>query len=140
MDIGLIYIVLAQLFWSTELILVRKFFPTTDSLFLSAVGSIIGTIFYIPFFMASKTKLFSMPPKEIIILVIYSLTSWFLAQIFFISGIQRGLNAFTITLATLTFPVFSVILAMIFLKETLTIKAVIGGILIIVGFLIISIK
>jgi drug/metabolite transporter (DMT)-like permease len=137
MDIGLVYIVFAQLLWATELILVRKFFPDMNAFFLSAVGSVIGTLFYLPGLFVFKEKI---APGSWVILFIYAFTSWFLAQIFFISGIQRGLNAFTVTLATLTLPIFAVIMGMIFLKETLTLRAIIGGILIIVGFLIISLK
>lgn len=137
MDIGLVYIVFAQLLWSTELILVRKFFPDMNPFFLSAIGSVIGTIFYLPGFFFFKEKVSG---GNWVVLLIYAITSWFLAQIFFIAGVQRGLNAFTVTLATLTLPVFSVIMGMIFLKETLTLKAVFGGILIVIGFLVISLK
>ena len=137
MDIGLIYIVFAQLLWATELILVRKFFPGMNAFFLSAVGSVIGTMFYLPGLFIFREKVSA---GNWIILIIYAVTSWFLAQIFYISGIQRGLNAFTVTLATLTLPVFAVIMGIIFLKETLTLRAIFGGILIVIGFLIISLK
>lgn len=81
-----------------------------------------------------------MSPKEIVILIIYSLTSWFLAQIFYVTGIQKGTTAFTVTLSTLSMPIFAIIMGMIFLKEIVTIKEVMGGVLMIIGFLLISIK
>jgi drug/metabolite transporter (DMT)-like permease len=137
MDIGLVYIVLAQLMWSTELILVRKFFPGMHPFFLSAIGSVIGSVFYLPGLFVYKEKISS---GNWIILIIYAITSWFLAQILFITGVQRGLSAFTVTLATLTLPIFSVIMGMIFLKEVLTLRAIIGGALIVIGFLVISLK
>jgi len=132
---GLIYIIFAQFFWATELILVRKFFPTKNPIFLSAIGYIIGSLFYLPTVFIFKEKL---AVKDWGIIVIYALTSWFLAQIFYITGIQKGQNAFVITLATLTMPLFALILSSIFLKEAITIKAIIGGIFMIVGFLILS--
>ncbi|KKP36597.1 MAG: Permease, drug/metabolite transporter (DMT) superfamily [Candidatus Roizmanbacteria bacterium GW2011_GWA2_32_13] len=138
--IGLIYIIIAQFFWASEIILIRKFFPNVNSLFLSAIGSIIGSIFYLPIIFVSKTKLSSMSSKEIVILVIYSLTSWFLAQIFYVVGIQKGTTAFIITLSTLSMPIFAIIMGTIFLKEVITIKAIIGGILMMIGFLLVSIK
>lgn len=138
--IGLIYVIIAQFFWATELILIRKFFPNVNSLFLSAIGSVIGSIFYLPILISSKTKLFSMSPKDILILVIYSLTSWFLAQIFYVTGIQKGTTAFAVTLSTLSMPIFAIIMGMIFLKEIITIKEILGGVLMIIGFLLISIK
>lgn len=137
--IGLIYVIIAQFFWATELILIRKFFPNVDSLFLSAIGSIIGSIFYLPILISSKTNLLAMSPKEIFILVIYSITSWFLAQIFYVTGIQKGTTAFAVTLSTLSMPIFAIIMGMIFLNEVITIKAVIGGVLMIIGFLLISV-
>jgi len=108
-----------------------------NAFFLSAVGSVIGTMFYLPGLFIFREKVSA---GNWIILIIYAVTSWFLAQIFYISGIQRGLNAFTVTLATLTLPVFAVIMGIIFLKETLTLRAIFGGILIVIGFLIISLK
>lgn len=137
MNTGLIYIVLAQLFWSTEMILIRKFFPDVNSLFLSAIGSVIGSIFYLPVLFAVKQQV---SLKNWIILIIYAFTSWFLAQIFYVSGIQKGLSTFSISLATLTLPIFSIILGAIFLKEALTLRVVIGGVFMIAGFLIISLK
>lgn len=137
MNIGLLFIVIAQLLWSTEMILIRRFFPEMNSLFLSAIGSVIGSIFYLPFLFTIKENISS---KSWLVLVAYALTSWFLAQIFYVSGIQRGLSTFTISLATLTLPVFSILLGSIFLKETITFKMIIGGLLMIIGFLTISIK
>jgi len=135
MNIGLLYVVISQLLWATELILIRKFFPNVNSFFLSAVGSVIGSLFYLPSLFIFKEK-FS--PKSWIILFIYAFTSWFLAQIFYVSGIQKGANAFTVTLATLLMPLFTFVMAAIFLKEVLTIKTIIGGLIMIIGFLIIS--
>jgi len=135
MNIGLIHIIIAQLLWATELILIRKFFPTINSIFLSAIGSVIGSLFYLPTLFVFKEKV---DLKGWLVLFIYAFTSWFLAQIFYISGIQKGTSAFAITLATLTMPFFTFILAAIFLKEALTIKVFIGGLVMIVGFLIIS--
>ena len=120
--------------------LIRKFFHNIDSLFLAAAGSIIGSLFYLPILLTSKTKLFLMSQKEIIILVIYSLTSWFLAQIFYTMGIQKGTSTFTVTLTTLSMPIIALILGAFFLKETITTKAILGGILMFIGFLIISFK
>lgn len=135
MNLGLFYIIIAQFLWATELIIVRKFFPNLNSITLSAIGSIIGSIFYLPSLFVFKEKINS---RDWLILFIYAFTSWFLAQIFYIRGIQKGINAFTITLTTLFFPFFAVVLASIFLKEALTLKIIIGGIIMTIGFLIIS--
>ncbi len=132
---GLIYIVLAQFFWATEIILVRKFFPTKNSLVLSALGCLIASLFYLPTLFFVKDKVTA---KDWWIIALYALTSWFFAQIFYITGIQKGQNAFVVTMTTLTLPLFAIILSSIFLKEAITLKAVIGGIFMIMGFLILS--
>lgn len=135
MDIGLIYIIIAELLWASEIIFIRKFFPSINSLFLAAIGSIIGSIFYLPIFFATKEKL---SLHNLIIIVVYAFTSWFLAQIFYVSGIQKSSNAAAVTFAVLSLPLFTLILSALFLKEPLTIKVILGGIIMIVGFLVIS--
>lgn len=135
MDIGLIYVIIAELFWATEIIIIRKFFPNVNSLFLAAIGSIVGSLFYIPVFFATKQKL---SVNNWIIIVIYALASWFLAQIFYVLGIQKSSNALGVTFAVLSLPLFTLLFSALFLKEALTAKTIIGGMVMIIGFFIIS--
>ncbi len=132
---GLLYIVLANFFWATELILAKRFFPTQNPFLVSGITCIIASVFYLPTFIVYKQK-FTI--QEWVILVILGVTSWFLAQIFYISGIQKSPNAVAATLVTLTMPFCAIIMSIIFLKETLTIKAIFGGILMLAGFLLVS--
>ena len=136
MDIGLIYIIIAELFWATEIIFVRKFFHNVSPLFVASIGSIIGSLFYLPIFLSSKEKL---TLNGLAVIALYAFTSWFLAQIFYVSGIQKSTNGTAVTLAVLSLPLFTLILSAIFLKEPLTLKIIIGGIIMIIGFLVISI-
>ena len=136
MNIGLVYILIAELLWATEMVIIRKFFPSANSVFLAAAGSVLGSLFYLPTLFIFKEKL---SVQSWIIMLVYAFTSWFLAQIFYVSGIQKGISAFAISLAALSLPLFAFILSAIFLKEALTAKTVIGGIIMIIGFLIISI-
>jgi len=76
--------------------------------------------------------------QEWIVLFILGFTSWFLAQLFYVTGIQKSPNAISATLVTLTMPFCALLMSIIFLKETLTIKAIIGGILMLGGFLLVS--
>jgi len=133
---GLLYVIVAQFFWALELILIRKFFPTQNSIAISAITSLIASIFYLPAFIFVKQKF---TPKDYVILVILGVTSWFLAQIFYVTGIQKGANAFVITLVTLLMPLMTFIMAAIFLHETLTPKIIVGGLIMMAGFLIISV-
>lgn len=132
---GLLYVIIAQFFWALELILIRKFFPTQNSVAISSATSIIASILYLPTLLIIRQKFSS---KDIIILIILSITSWFLAQIFYITGIQKGVSAYAITLATLMMPLLTFIMAAVFLKEPITLKILVGGIIMIFGFLIIS--
>jgi len=132
---GLIFIIIANFFWALELILVRKYFPTQSPLLVSAITCVMASLFYAPVFFIYKH---SFTGKEWIILAVLALTSWFLGQIFYVSGIQKSPNAFLATLATLTMPVCAIIMGMIFLKEPFTLKAVAGGVLMVAGFLVVS--
>jgi drug/metabolite transporter (DMT)-like permease len=135
MNIGLIYVLIAEFFWAGELVLIRRFFPDINPIFLASAGSILGSLFYLPTFFIFKQKI---PSGSWLILILYALISWFCAQIFFVTGVQKGLNAFTISLATLSLPFFAFILSTIFLKEPINIKMIVGGIIMTAGFLIIS--
>jgi len=53
---GLLFIVIANFFWATELILVKKFFPTQNTFIVSALTCIIASFFYIPTFIVYKQK------------------------------------------------------------------------------------
>lgn len=132
---GLLFIVIANFFWATELILVRKFFPNQNPFIVSAITCVIASLFYLPAFAVYKQK-FTL--QEWIVLFVLGFTSWFLAQLFYVTGIQKGQSAIATTLATLTMPLCALIMSMLFLKEPFTIKAIVGGILMIGGFLIIS--
>lgn len=132
---GLIFIVIANFFWATELILVKKFFPTQNPFIVSAITCITASVFYLPTFFVYKQK-FTF--QEWVVLFILGLTSWFLAQLFYVTGIQKSQSATAATLVTLTMPFCALLMSMIFLKETLTIKTVIGGLLMLGGFLLVS--
>lgn len=135
--IGLIYVIIAQSLWALELILVRKFFPTQNAIFMAAMTSIIGSIFYLPFIFAIKQRFTSV---EWIVLIILGLTSWFLAQILYVRGIQLSQNAYLASIVTLTMPLLAALMSVFILKEPITLKMVIGGIFMGVGFLIISLR
>ena len=137
MNIGLIYVVLAQFMWAGEIIIVRRFFPTQNPIFISAITSLTATVFYLPSAIVFKQKI---SLNEWLILLVLGFISFFLAQILYITGIQKGGNIYTIVLATLTYYLFAVILGIIFLKEPLSLKTILGGLLMIIGFIIISFK
>lgn len=135
MDVGLIYIIIAEILWAGEIITIRKFFPNANPFFVAGIGSIIGSLFYAPVVFATKQKL-SM--NNWIVMIVYALLSWFLAQMFYVSGIMKSNNSVAITFATLTLPLSTFLLSAIFLKEPVTPKIIFGGAIMIVGFLIIS--
>lgn len=133
--IGLIYILIAQFLWATEFILIRRFFSHHNTFFIMAAASIVGSLFYLPSLFLIKQKV---TWQEILLLIIYGLTSWYLAQVSYAKGIQIANSAFAAALITLMMPMFTLILSFIFLKETITLKVVIGGIFMMLGFLLVS--
>ncbi|MCL4364478.1 DMT family transporter [Patescibacteria group bacterium] len=135
MDLGLLYVIIGELLWAGEIIFIRKFFQHNNPFFVAAAGSIVGSLFYLPVFFASKEKL---SLNSWVVMIIYAFSSWFLAQIFYVAGIQKSSNALGITFAVLSLPLFTLILSALFLKEALTVKTIVGGIVMIIGFLIIS--
>ncbi len=132
---GLLFIIIANFCWATELILIRKFFPTQNPFVISAITCVMASVFYAPAFFMYKQK-FEL--KDWGILAVLGFTSWFLAQLFYVAGVQKSPNAIYATLATLTMPFFALIMGILFLKEVFTIKAVIGGGFMLIGFLVLS--
>ncbi len=135
MNSGLIYIVLAEFFWAGELLMVRKFFPNANPLFMTAMTAISAAVFYSPAIFIYKQK-FTLP--EWIMVALLGIFSFGIAQTLYVKGIQTGPSSFSIALATLTLPLISVIMSLIFFKEPITSKIVIGSLLMIAGFLFIS--
>ena len=132
---GLLLVIIANFFWALELILIKKFFPTQNSFIVSAITCILASVFYAPAFLFYRQHF---TVKDWVVLAILAFTSWFLAQLLFVTGIQKSNSAILTTLATLTMPVCSIIMSVIFLKEQFTPSAIIGGICMIAGFLIVS--
>lgn len=135
--IGLIYVIIAQSLWALELILVRKFFPTQNPILMAAMTSIIGSAFYAPFIFIYKQKFTSV---EWIVIIVLALTAWFLAQVFYVKGIQMSTNAYLASVVTLTMPLLAAIMSIVLLKETITVRMIIGGIIMATGFLVISLR
>lgn len=132
---GLLLVIIANFFWALELILIRKFFPTQNSFVVSAITCILASVFYAPAFFLYRQHF---TVKDWILLGILAFTSWFLAQLFYVTGIQKSQSAVLTTLATLTMPLFAFIMSAVFLREQVTPKAIIGGICMVVGFIVIS--
>lgn len=132
---GLIFIVIAQLCWAGELVMVKKFFPQANPIFMLLVSSVVGILFYAPLFFLSGQKIEN---NNIVLLVALGLLSWIIPQILYVKGIQLAPNAFVATMTTLVMPLFSILLSAIFLKEAITWKFAVGGTFMIVGFIILS--
>lgn len=133
---GIALVVMANFFWALELILIKKFFPTQNPFIVSAVTCILASIFYAPAFLFYRQQ-FTL--RDWVVLGILAFSSWFLAQLFYVTGIQKSQSAIVTTLATLTMPLCALTMSVIFLKEQFTVKAVIGALCMIAGFIIISV-
>ena len=135
--IGLIYIIIAQFLWATEFIIIRKFFSNHNAFFVMAVASVVSAIFYLPSLFLIKQKVTS---QEIVIMVIYGFTSWYLAQMVYAKGIQISHNTFAAATVTLSLPLFTLVLSYFFLKEIVSIRIIFGAVLMMAGFILLSAK
>lgn len=135
MNTGLLYIVLSEFFWAGELLLVRKYFPDANPVFMTAMTSIVAAVFYLPTVFVTKQKFNAF---EWFIIALLGLFSFGIAQILYIKGIQMGPSSFSIAVATLTLPLLSVLMSLFFFKEPITPKIIVGSVLMILGFLFIS--
>ena len=102
-----------------------------------AVASVVSAIFYLPSLFLIKQKVTS---QEIVIMVIYGFTSWYLAQMVYAKGIQISHNTFAAATVTLSLPLFTLVLSYFFLKEIVSIRIIFGAVLMMAGFILLSAK
>ena len=133
--IGLLYVILAQTMWVSELILIRKYLPHMSPFLIAGITTVISNIFFIPGIYILKPKL---SQKEFLILFILGFLSIFLAQFIYTKGIQKAPSTFLVSLVGLNFPFLVAIGGWLFLNETISPRELIGGLIMVIGFLIVS--
>jgi drug/metabolite transporter (DMT)-like permease len=136
---SLILAVLASLTFGLYTVLGKLKSEGVSSITMISVSSILGSLFYIPVLLYYKIPLFYIP-EEAILKVLYLGT--FLSGIAYITYME-ALKVLTASKGAMVFflkPVIASTLAVIFLNEVLSIKTIIGMLLVLVGILINFVK
>lgn len=108
--------------------------PTYLILFIQGFIFFIASIIYILIFKYKNFKDDIIKYKTYIpLLAFIALFSVYIANLLYVIAIQHGVNINILTIITGLYPVFTIIFSYIILKEKITIKALFGYLLIILG-------
>src|SRR3989304_7756893 len=134
--VGLFLIILAQVGYALGGFVIRKYLGNYHPLFVSAVMAITSILIFLPiliFFF--KSELGGLTFKTSLPFILAGILWLVIAEILYVTGLQKSPSLALASLMTLFFPLFSTILGIVFLKEALTVKTIIAGILMIAGFI-----
>ena len=134
----LIYALMSSIFASLTAIFIKLGLSDINSNLATAIRTIIILImsWIIVFYTNSFENIKSINSKNLIFLIVSGITTG-LSWIFYFKALQIGEVAKVTVIDKLSI-VFTIILAFIFLKETISLKTIIGIVLIFAGTLIIS--
>ena len=134
----LIYALMSSIFASLTAIFIKLGLSDINSNLATAIRTIIILImsWIIVFYTNSFENIKSINSKNLIFLIVSGITTG-LSWIFYFKALQIGEVAKVTVIDKLSI-VFTIILAFIFLKETINLKTIIGIVLIFAGTLIIS--
>lgn len=134
----LIYALMSSVFASLTAIFIKLGLSDINSNLATAIRTIIILImsWIIVFYTNSFENIKSINSKNLIFLIVSGITTG-LSWIFYFKALQIGEVAKVTVIDKLSI-VFTIILAFIFLKETISLKIIIGIVLIFAGTLIIS--
>ncbi|WP_432633386.1 EamA family transporter [Brachyspira sp.] len=134
----LIYALMSSIFASLTAIFIKLGLSDINSNLATAIRTIIILImsWIIVFYTNSFENIKSINSKNLIFLIVSGITTG-LSWIFYFKALQIG-DVAKVTVIDKLSIVFTIILAFIFLKETISLKMIIGIVLIFAGTLIIS--
>lgn len=134
----LIYALMSSVFASLTAIFIKLGLSDINSNLATAIRTIIILImsWIIIFYTNSFENIKSINSKNLIFLIVSGITTG-LSWIFYFKALQIG-DVAKVTVIDKLSIVFTIILAFIFLKETISLKMIIGIVLIFAGTLIIS--
>ena len=134
----LIYALMSSIFASLTAIFIKLGLSDINSNLATAIRTIIILImsWIIVFYTNSFDNIKSINSKNLIFLIVSGITTG-LSWIFYFKALQIG-DVAKVTVIDKLSIVFTIILAFIFLKETISLKTIIGIVLIFAGTLIIS--
>jgi len=135
--IGLFLIILAQASYALGGLVIRKYLGNYNPVFVSTLMALTSIIIFFPiliFFF--KSEIGGLTFKTSLPFIVAGILWLVVAEILYVTGLQKAPSLALASLMTLFFPLFSTILAIIFLKEALTVKTIIAGVLMVTGFIL----
>jgi len=132
---SILYVIIADILWAGEIIFTKKYFAGRSPVLVAAFASFFATLIYLPILTTVKEKI---SPRDIILFIIMGVFVYVIPQIFYVKGIQETKSAMAVSLASLTIPIFTSLFSILILKEAITLKLVMGSILVAVGFVVVS--
>ncbi|MCX6732440.1 MAG: DMT family transporter [Candidatus Roizmanbacteria bacterium] len=132
---GIVYVIIADILWAGEIIFTKKFFSNRSPVLVAAFASFFGALFYIPTLVMVKEKISS---RDIVLFIIMGVFVYVIPQICYVKGIQETKSAIAASLVSLTIPIFTSFFSVFILKETISLKLILGSILVASGFIVVS--
>lgn len=138
--IGLLFVILAQVAYAVQAFAIRRYFAAYNPLLVTALLTVISAIFFFPIFFLFKSEWGGLDFKKLVPFIVVGVVSLTIGEIFLIWGFQKAPSSAAASLMAFFYPLFVTILGIFFLKEPLTIRTVIAGILMFLGFAILVIQ
>jgi len=139
--IGLFFIVLAQVVYAFGGLIIRKYLEHYNPILVSALMAMISAFLFIPILLIFfRSELGGLTFKNLSLFVLASIFWLVIAEVLYVAGFQKAPSLSLASLMTLFYPLFSTILGIIFLKESLTLKTILAGGLMVLGFVLLAIK
>lgn len=132
---AILYVIIADILWAGEIIFTKKFFSNRNPVLVAAFASFFATLFYLPTLAMVREKI---TPRDIVLFIIMGIFVYVVPQILYVKGIQETKSTIAISLATLTVPIFTSLFSIFILKEAITLKLIIGSVLVAAGFIVVS--
>lgn len=136
---GILLLILSQLMWAVATVIGKKLLTQTSPLLFTAIVLLLSGLMFLPiiFFFDFNKEIKPFLTGNIVLIIIYTLFWLVLGELLFNAGLSR-LSPTVAALLMFTLPLFTALISIIFLKEPLTLRLIIGAILILSGVFVIS--
>ncbi len=132
--LGLILIILAQVAYAFGGLVIRKYLIGYNPIMVNALMLTISLAMFLPVLFYFRGEIAALNTKNLAFFALAAVLWLVAAETLYITGFQKSPSLTLATLMTLFYPLFSTILGIVFLGEVLSLKIIIGGILMAAGF------